>query len=214
MRKTIKMIGIAGGSGSGKSTLAIALYKAHSKDCALIHVDDYFQKKEDAPIKDDLVNWDHPDALRLNDLYRDLLLLKSGKEINILTKSELYNPDYKPELGNKIAVTIRAKPLIILEGYLALHDTRIRELLDLKIYLDMPILLSAKRRSGNKFVTDEIYLTKILGPMHQEFVRPTKNYADLVINVSRKNKDEVLSIAEDKIFTQKIIGAGFRLAPE
>ena len=105
------MIGIAGGSGVGKSTLAIGLAKKYPDKIALLHVDDYFKSAEDAPRQGDLVNWDHPDAIRFDDLCHDIVSLMHDKPVTVMTKSELYNPDYKLELRNKIEYTIQPKPI-------------------------------------------------------------------------------------------------------
>ena len=179
----IKMIGIAGGSGSGKSTAAISLCRKHPDSYAVVHLDDYFKKKEDAVMAGDVVNWDHPDSLLLDDLYADLAALKEGRPVTVMTKSELYHPEYDYGLKNRKEYTIEPKPVIIVEGYLVLHDARIRGSLDLKVYLDMSIEESVYRRSANKFPVDAGYLEKILLPMHERFVEPTKACADLVIDV-------------------------------
>ncbi len=197
-------IGIAGGSGSGKSTLAVALCKKYPDRCAVVHLDDYFVSTAEAPKLAGFTNWDHPDAIRFDDLLRDLQMLKNNLPIRVMTKSELYNPEYRAESKNKIEYTIAPKPIIILEGYLALHDPRIREMLDYKIYLDLSIEESAKRRSANKFALDPDYFSQILVPMHRQYVEPTRQYADLVVDVSYMNQEEVVSMVERdliKLFT-------------
>ncbi len=194
------IIGIAGGSGCGKSTVSVALCKKYPETFALIHVDDYFKKKEEVPLVGQHSNWDHPEALRMDDLYRDICSLKAGQSIKITTKSELYNPDYDRNLKNKIEYEVVPKPFLILEGYLALHDSRLRDLMGLKIYLDIPVTESTKRRSGNKFAFDPDYFETVLAPMHREFVEPTRQYADICLDVSNKNAAEVFNIIEKKIF--------------
>ena len=195
-----KIIGIAGGSGSGKSTLCVSLCKNHPDKCALLHVDDYFKKTEEAPEFNGFKNWDHPDSLRFDDIYRDLVSLREGREVTIRTKGELYNPEFQHELKNKKEVVISPKPIIILDGYLAFYDPKLRELMDLKIYLDITVQKSIKRRSPNKFAPGEEYFEKVLFPMHEKFVEPTKQYADIVIDASGKNQEEVYKIVEEKLF--------------
>lgn len=194
-----KLIAIAGGSGSGKSTLAVSLCTQHPRDFALVHIDDYFKKSGQVPVLDGFVNFDHPDAIRFNDLRRDLAVLIDQQPIKVWTKSELYNPRYRSELKNKIEQVIQPKRFILLEGYLALYDARIRELADLKIYLDIPIQASVQRRSTNKFKLSALYFTEVLDPMHREFVEPTREFADAVIDVSDKTTADVLRIVENMI---------------
>lgn len=197
----IRIIGIAGGSGSGKSTLATLLYNAHPGQCVIVHGDDYFKKKEEVPLSGENYNFDHPTSLRMDELYRDIVSLQNGHPVTILTKSELYNPLFRWELKNKIEYTLQPKPIIIVEGYLVFHDQKIRELMDNKIYLDMPITESAKRRSGNKPKISSDYSETVLFPMHKQFVEPTKQYADLVINVLNKTAEEVFILVESKLFS-------------
>ncbi len=131
MQKT-HCIGIAGGSGSGKSTLAVALAKKYPEQIAVLHLDDYGAKKENIPMLNGFLNREHPDAIRFDDLHRDLHALQNGHAITVRTKSELYNPGYTLEDDNKIEYTIEPKHIIIVEGYLVFHDTRIRDLMDKK----------------------------------------------------------------------------------
>lgn len=193
------IVGIAGGSGSGKSTVAVALCKKYLEKIALLHIDDYFKKKEQVSTLGGFTNWDHPDSIDFERIHDDLASLKSGKSVKMVTKSELYNPNYDHSLKNKIEYTIEPKPIVILEGYLALWDQAIRDMFDYKVYLDIPIEESTKRRSANKFALDQEYFLKVLAPMHQKHVEPTKKYADLIIDVSNINSDEVFSEVEARI---------------
>lgn len=193
----VLMIGIAGGSGSGKSTVAIRLCKKYPEKVAVVHVDDYFKRKQEVPLLEGFTNWDHPDAVNFERIFKDLILLKNGQSVTILTKSELYNPDYRQSLNNKIEYCIEPKPIIILEGYLALWDKEVRDLLDHKVYLDIPIEESVMRRSANKFLLDQEYFLKVLLPMHRAYVEQTKKYADMVIDVTHKDADEVFRILDE-----------------
>lgn len=195
----VLIIGIAGGSGSGKSTVAVALCKKYPEKIALLHIDDYFKTKEQVPMLEGFTNWDHPESIDFEHISNDLASLKTGKSVKIVTKSELYNPSYNHLLKNKIEHTVESKPIVILEGYLALCDQTIRDLLDYKVYLDIPIEESTKRRSANKFALDQEYFSKVLVPMHQKYVEPTKTYADLVIDVSNIDPDEVFREVEARI---------------
>lgn len=192
----VQFVGIAGGSGSGKSTLAVALCTEEPERYALVHLDDYFKRQEDAPRHGEFVNWDHPDCLRFDDLYADLCTLKEGGAIEVRTKGELYYPEFDPKDPKRIPVTISSKPVVLVEGYLALHDVRVRALMDARIYLAMPVEESSRRRTGNKGPQKDAYFTDILIPAHKEFVEPTKAFATCVIDVSDKRKEEVLALAK------------------
>jgi|SRR3989344_227162 len=191
-----KIVGIAGGTGSGKSTLAIGLYRRYPDKIALMHLDDYFVEPEHAPIVNGIINWDDPSAIRFDDLYRDIVSLMHGKSVIVMTKSELYNPGYDPELRNKIPYVIEPKPVILVEGYFTFYDMHVRELMARKIYLDIPIVESLKRRT--KGGSSEYY-RDILIPMHKKFIEPTKQYADLVIDVAKSGIDEVHDAVEFNI---------------
>jgi uridine kinase len=195
----MKIIGIAGGSGSGKSTVAVSLCKKYPDTFALLHIDDYFIKKEEAPVLEGFTNWDHPSVVRFAELQKDLTSLKEGKAITVSTKSELYNPEYNHAFRNKLEYTIEPKPVVILEGYLALSDNSIRDMLDYKIYLDIPLEESVKRRSANKFAIDQGYFEKVHLPMHKQFVESTKEHADIVLDVSKMSPAQVLAEVESKI---------------
>lgn len=193
----MKIIGIAGGSGSGKSTFAVDFCKKYSDKSIIIHLDDYFKHTEEVSLLEGFRNWDHPEALGFDRLYKDLVSLKNGESVKILTKSELYNPHYDHTLKNKLEVILGPKEILLVEGYLAFYDKRIRDLMDYKIYLDIPIEESTKRRSVNKFVLDNEYFEKVLVPMYKEFVVPTKDFADYVLDVSKLNKEEVFNNLDD-----------------
>ncbi len=200
-----KLIGIAGGSGSGKSTLAIALCRKYPNTFALVHIDDYFKKSADAPRKGKFINWDHPDCLRFDDLHEDLQKLIRGESIFVNTKSELYHPDYDPKSRIRISHEIQPKPIVLLEGYFALYDERILRLIDFKIFLTMPIEQSMRRRSVNKSVHNTAYLSEVLAPAHSEFVEPTRNHADLDIDVTVCSPTEVFSEVEDALIQKGLL---------
>lgn len=192
-----KLVIIAGGSGTGKSTVSISLCKKYGDRCTLLHLDDYFKKE--APLVNNLSNWEDPQVVLFDKLYEDLTLLMAGESITVSTKSELYNPEYVHHQGNKKEHTLCSKEIIILEGYLALHDERFRNMADTMFYLDAPIDVSIKRRKGDKCAVDEEYFEKILRPMHELHVIPTKKYAHHTVDVSTQDKDTVFNFIEDKI---------------
>ncbi|HVM73886.1 MAG TPA: hypothetical protein VMU13_03370 [Candidatus Paceibacterota bacterium] len=192
-----KLLVIAGGSGSGKSTLAIGLHNRYPAVFSLVQMDDYYHTAEDAPkLPDGKPDWDTPEALRFDDLVRDIRLLLNGSPITIRTKSELHNLGYRAALRNKIECTIPPRKIILVEGYLCLYDPHIRNLADLSIFLDMPIEESVRRRSSNKFDATEEYFQSVLIPAHYRFVAPTKRYANEIVKVALCSKDKVLHAVE------------------
>ncbi len=186
-------IGISGGSGSGKSTLCTSLLNKYPEQIGLIQLDDYFKKKEYVPEYNGFNNWDHPDALRLDKLYQDLLDFKEGKSVWIDTKNERLNPEYK-ETKERISVEFQPKQIVLVEGYLVLHDLRIRELFETSIWLDIDQEESWKRRVHFK---KDGYLENVLLPMNKQFVQPSKQYAEHVINVSDMTREEVFIKVEN-----------------
>src|SRR3989344_7035084 len=180
------LIGIAGGSGSGKSTLAYGLQDQFPDLIEVVHFDDYQKMKEQIPVHHSMRNWDHPEAIYFAGLLRDLELLKSGQDVQIMTKSAKHNPDY--EKSGKIPHTMKAKRIVIIEGYMALTDERIRKLYDFSVFLDLHADERMKRRT--KFINPE-YTEKILLPMHKEYVESTKEFADMVIDIEKHNDKEV-----------------------
>lgn len=193
------VIGIAGGSGSGKSTLCVSLCEKYPDIFSLIHLDDYFVTKDEAPKLHGFTNWDCPEALRFDDLYYDILDLKEGRSITVRTKSELYNSEYTRNKDNRIDITIHPAKVILVEGYLILSNERIRSTFEHEIFLNISIEESLKRRSSNKFTPDSEYIEKVLYPMHRKYVEPTKKYADWVIDAENLNSSAVQAFVESHL---------------
>jgi len=169
------LILISGGSGSGKTTLA---YKLKTPDTEIINFDDYQKEEKDVPMLEGMRNWDHPDAIDFDSLYNDIRQLLDGKEVKVMTKSLVLNPDY--EKNGRIPIVLKPKKIIILEGYLSMHDKRIRELADVKIFLNIPIKISLARRDKVTYYNEDEYNKKVLIPMHKKYVEPQKKFADIV----------------------------------
>lgn len=191
-----RIVGIAGGSGSGKSTLAIGLYKKYPEKISLLHLDDYFKEPEEVPKVDGMLNWDDPSVIQFDDLYKDIVSLMHNKPVTIMTKSELYNPGYDQELRNKIAYVVEPRSVILVEGYLAFYDMHIREIMARKIYLDIPIEESLRRRTK---LGNERYYKEILIPMHKQFIEPTKQYADVIVDTATSSVEGTFSVVETSL---------------
>ena len=160
------LISIAGGSGCGKSTLAYGLQELYPHLIEVVHFDDYQKKAADIELMEGIPNWDHPRAIEFDQLYTDLKKLISGKNVTIMTKSKAINPAYNKD--GRITHLMKSKKIIIIEGYMVLLDERIRDLSNLKIYLDLPFEVSSQRRDKMAYHDEEKYNKTILKPQVEE----------------------------------------------
>ena len=178
------IIGIAGGTGSGKSTFTNRLRDAFGDDVTVIYHDNYYRAHDELPFEErKKLNYDHPDAFETELLMRHLELLKEGRAIEC--------PTYDYSLHNRAPGTVRIepRPVILLEGILILFDERIRDLLDIKVFVDADaderilrrILRDTKERGRSVENIVDQYLTTVK-PMHGLFVEPTRVFADIITN--------------------------------
>lgn len=183
MEKPI-LIGITGGTGSGKSTIADALYSNFSKDrITMIQQDMYYKDQSHLSMEERVkTNYDNPMAFDNDLLVEHLQKLIKGEAIE--------KPRYDFTIHNraKDTTTVEPREIIIVEGILILEDERIRDLLDIKVYVDTDADIRILRRLVRDIdergrtvesVIDQ-YL-KMVRPMHMEFTEPTKRYADIII---------------------------------
>lgn len=177
-------IGIAGGTGSGKSTFTNRLKDYFGDAVTVLYHDNYYRRQVNIPLEQRRkVNYDHPDALETELLLEHLKKLKHGETI--------FCPVYDYTQHNRSEETIEIKPnrIIIVEGILLLADRRIRELLDIKIFVDADaderilrrIIRDVKERGREINDIVDQYLTTVK-PMHNLYVQPTRAAADIVIN--------------------------------
>lgn len=183
MKKPI-LIGITGGTGSGKSTIADALYSNFSNErITMIQQDMYYKDQSNLSMEERVkTNYDHPMAFDNDLLVEHLQKLIKGEAIE--------KPRYDFTIHNraKDTTTVEPREIIIVEGILILEDERIRNLLDIKVYVDTDADIRILRRLVRDIdergrtvesVIDQ-YLTMVR-PMHMEFTEPTKRYADIII---------------------------------
>ena len=197
MRKVF-IIGIAGGSGSGKTRLAKNVLKEiNNKQVQAITVDSYYKDLSHLTFNERAKNnFDHPDAIDFDLLYNDLKAIIDNKTIS----TPLY--DYKTHTREKEKSNkLENVKVIILEGILALYNSNIRNLMSMKIFVDTPSdirLLRRIKRDVNKrarsieSVTEQYNNT--VKPMFLKFVKPTKDYADLIVPNGGKNKISIDAI--------------------
>jgi uridine kinase len=177
-------IGIAGGTGSGKTTVAnVILERVGKQHIAYLPHDAYYREFGNLlPDQKAAMNFDHPDSLETELMIKHIEQLKSGIPIEI--------PIYDFSTNSRTNKTIRVEPhpIIIVEGILLFTDKKLRELLDVKIFVDTDPDIRFIRRLQRDIAergrtTDKViqqYLTTVR-PMHLEFVEPSKRYANVII---------------------------------
>jgi len=178
------IIGIAGGTGSGKSTVAKALERELGADnVALISQDSYYVDNSHLPMEvRSRQNYDHPDAFEDKLLLEHLHQLRQGRSVNV----PVY--DFSQHLRTKETQLLIPKPVIIVEGILILANPELRELFDIKIFVDTDadtrvsrrIIRDIKERGRTLESVCNQYLTTVK-PMHEAFVEPSKRYADIIV---------------------------------
>jgi uridine kinase len=178
------IIGIAGGSGSGKSTVARNVAQAlETGSVAFIDMDAYYLNFAHLPLADRRkINWDHPDAFDWELLVCQLATLAAGEAID----KPVY--DFVTHTRSDRTVVVPPARVVVIDGILLFSDPRVRDLCDVKVFVDADAdirLMRRLRRDINKRgrtleeVLDQ-YLTTVQ-PMHLQFVEPSKRYADIIV---------------------------------
>ena len=185
------IIGIAGGTGSGKTTVVKKIVeKLPVGEVVVLPQDSYYKDSSHIPVEErQNINFDHPDAFDWDLLSQHIALLKEGKSIE--------QPTYSYLTCTRQAETIHVEPcnVIIVEGILALCDETLRSLMDLKVFVDADsderLIRVIKRDIVERGRTTEAVMsryTRILKPMHLQFIEPCKRYADLIVPQGGNNK--------------------------
>ena len=184
------IIGIAGGTGSGKTTVARAIYDRVGRDrIEWISHDSYYRNFEAlTPEEKHHINYDHPDSLETELLARHLDVLAKGAAVEV--------PIYDFTNHSRKDETQRVEPrrVIIVEGILVLAEPELRRRIDIKLFVDTPsdirfmrrLVRDIKSRGRSMESVIEQYMTTVR-PMHEEFVEPSKRYADLIIPEGGEN---------------------------
>ena len=178
------VIGVAGGSGSGKTSVTKAIYEKFKGHSIMILEQDYYYKDQShLPFEERLkTNYDHPLAFD-----NDLLLEHINK---LLQYEEIEKPvyDYAMHTRSEEVIRVDPKDVIILEGILVLEDERLRDMMDIKLFVDTDADLRIIRRlmrdikeRGRSIDSVIEQYTSVVRPMHNQFIEPTKRYADIII---------------------------------
>ncbi len=185
------VIGITGGTGSGKSTVSKEIFSSiDESNVVIIEQDSYYKDQSHLTFEErKKTNYDHPFAFDNDLLIEHLNMLLEGKII----EKPIY--DFENHNRRKETITVNPKEIIILEGILILNDERIRNLLDIKIFVDTDsdvrvirrITRDIKDRGRSLDSVIDQYMTTVR-PAHMQFVEPTKKYADIIIPEGGYNK--------------------------
>jgi len=184
MQRKPVVIGVTGGSGSGKTSVTKAINECFGEHSILILEQDYYYKDQThLPFEERLkTNYDHPFAFD-----NDLLIEHINK---LLSYESIEKPVYNYAEHTRAAETIHVEPkdVIILEGILVLEDERLRDLMDIKVFVDTDADLRIIRRllrdikeRGRSIESVIDQYTNVVRPMHNQFIEPTKRYADIII---------------------------------
>lgn len=178
------MIGIAGGTGSGKSTFTNRIKERFGDDVTVIYHDNYYRQRDDMTYEERTkVNYDHPSALETELLIEHLKLLREGKSI----ECPIY--DFTQHNRSNKSYTIHPSKIFLIEGILIFSDEQLRDLFDIKIFVEADaderilrrVVRDVKERGRDIENIMEQYLTTVK-PMHALYVEPTKTTADIIIN--------------------------------
>jgi uridine kinase len=184
-------LGVCGGTGSGKTTIAEAISQALGPENAVIvHQDSYYLDRSLLPSDDrDRINFDHPSAFDWKLFRKQIRALRSGRPIR--------KPIYNFHTHSRMPETTRVvpRPVLVLEGILVFDDPELREMMDIRVYVDADADVRFIRRLNRdvrergrslESIVDQ-YLTTVR-PMHLQFVEPSKRYADIIFPEGGHNR--------------------------
>ena len=184
------IIGIAGGTGSGKTTVVKRIASVLPPHCAaVVPLDSYYNDTTGMTDEErKAINFDHPDAFDWKLLTKQINMLRNGEAVE--------QPTYSYILCNRLKETVHVepKPVIIIEGIMTLINKKLRDIMDLKIFVDTDsderLIRNIQRDVVERGRTVDDVLDRylnVLKPMHEQFIEPTKKYADLIIPQGGEN---------------------------
>ncbi|XVL11331.1 uridine kinase [Staphylococcus xylosus] len=189
--KSTTIIGIVGGSGSGKTSVTNEIMKNLEGHSVALLAQDYYYKDQSHLTFDERLetNYDHPFAFDNDLLIENLTDLRNGKRVEVPTY------DYTNHTRSEETIAFEPKDVIIVEGIFALENKTLRDLMDVKIYVDtdadLRILRRLLRDTEERGRTMDSVINQYLNvvrPMHNQFIEPTKRYADIIIPEGGSNK--------------------------
>ena len=201
----ITIIGIAGGTGSGKTTVVRKIVEALPPHyVAVVPLDSYYNDTSDmTDAERKAINFDHPDAFDWELLNKHVRQLKAGEAVE--------QPTYSYILSNRLPETVHVepKPVILIEGIMTLVNKELRDMMDIRIFVDTDsderlirnIQRDVVERGRTVDMVIDRYL-KVLKPMHEQFIEPSKKYADIIIPLGGENKTGINII---KTYIEKVV---------
>lgn len=183
MKTSSLIVGVAGGTGSGKSTFTKNLQQEFGEDITVIYYDNYYKSRDDISLEARKnINYDHPDALETVLLIDHVKRLKNGETI----ECPVYN--FSTHTRDSKSETIVPNRIIVVEGILAFQNVELRNLFDLKIFVDSDAderilrrMMRDIRERGRDVEDIVLQYINTVKPMHNLYVEPTKEYADIII---------------------------------
>ncbi len=209
MSEKICVLGVAGGSASGKTTIIKKLQDYFGEDIAVISHDAYYKSHPDMSFEErSKLNYDHPDSFESDRMAEDVRKLIKGYAIDM--------PVYDYVNHNRSEETIRIEPktVIVMEGILILENKELRDLMDIKIFVDTDADERLMRRIQRDMIERGRSIESIIGqysdtvkPMHEEFVEPSKKHADIIIPRGGENAaglDMLITYMNKKLHEEEI----------
>ena len=184
------IIGIAGGSGSGKTTVVKSLMKAFSRqEVAIVSQDSYYRDSSHISLEARaVINFDHPDSFEFDLLVKHIKQLRDGKSIE--------EPTYDYITSCRLTKTIHIEPkhVVVVEGILLFTDKRVRDLCDIKVFVDaepddrLMRIIERDMRDRGRSAEQVIQRYGVVKEMHLQFIEPTKRFADIIVPQGGQNQ--------------------------
>ena len=201
----MKIIGVAGGTGSGKTTVVKKIVEALPPHyVAVVPLDSYYNDTSDmTDAERKAINFDHPDAFDWELLNKHVRQLKAGEAVE--------QPTYSYILSNRLPETVHVepKPVILIEGIMTLVNKELRDMMDIRIFVDTDsderLIRNIQRDVVERGRTGDMVIDRyleVLKPMHEQFIEPSKKYADIIIPLGGENKTGINII---KTYIEKVV---------
>ena len=192
------IVGIAGGSGSGKSWFAKQLQIVlEFYICTLLHEDNYYVDCSTLPFAErEVMNFDHPDSIDISLLTHHVYNLSIGNTI----KQPLYN--FNTHCRRHKTIEVNPGQIVIVEGILILHFPKLRELMDLRVFVNTDERIRYQRRlnrdvneRGRSVISIKRQYEQTVLPMYREYVEPSSRFADMIVCGEEDNQKDIISLA-------------------